>query len=58
MQVTYVELLSHGENTVKKHLPMGELCTSTFNYYIKYVNESCHFVGHSKMKPIDYNVFL
>ena len=25
------------------------------NYYIKDGNKSCHFVGHSKLKPIGYN---
>ena len=28
--------------------------SSTHNFCIKYGNESCHFVGHYKLKPIDY----
>ena len=33
-------------------------CTSTYKYYTKYGNESCYFVGHSEMKPIEYDVLF
>ena len=33
-------------------------CTSTFNYYIKDGNKSCHLGGNSKLKPIDYAAFF
>ena len=30
----------------------------TYKFYIKYGNESCHVVGHLKLKPIDYDAFF
>ena len=30
----------------------------SFEFYFKYDNETCHWVGHSNMKPIGINYFI
>ena len=33
----------------------NSFCTSSFNFYIKDYNITCHWVWHSKIKPIFIN---
>ena len=40
------------KNIDRKNNP---LFTSTYKFYIKDGNKLCHFVRHSKLKPIDYD---
>ena len=41
-----------------QYLKNNPLRTSTYKFYIKDGNELCHFVGHPKLKLIDYGAFF
>ena len=54
MTVKY-RLIGINQNINRRNWQINPFCTSSFKFYIKDEDISCHWVGHSKMKPIDFD---
>ena len=47
-----------GRPPLKINIKRNPFWYLTHKFYIKYGKQACHFVGHSKLKPIDYNALF
>ena len=54
----FIEINLEWVDSKRLNLKINPFVTSSFKFYIKDKDISCHWVGHSKMRPIDVDEFF